>query len=585
MPIPTIRAFPVAICLLAGACASAAAQTLPKSDSYSTMGLPRDVKVKAEWNRYHDYDEAAELLRQLAAEHPAHARLQSLGKSHGGREMWLIAISNFERGAEADKPAFWIDGGIHANEIQAVEVPLYTAWYLLEMYGQNDFVTRLLDERVFYIVPMMSPDSRDAHFHEPNTTHSPRSGQRPVDDDQDGQVDEDGPDDLDGDGSITQMRIRDPRGRFVPHADYPDLLVPAAPDKPGQYTLLGAEGQDNDGDGQANEDGDGFYDPNRNWAWNWQAPSVQFGAHQYPFSIIENRWVADFVMAHPNIAGAQSYHNAGGMILRGPGGKNDQYNPADLAVYDEIGRRGETILPGYRYINVANDLYEAFGGELDWFYAMRGVFTFTNELFPAFNLFRRQSAGFFGGEEELHVFNKYLLFGAGWQPWREVDHPQYGKVEIGGFKKEWVRQPPSFLLEEECHRNMAFTLYHADQMPRVAVFDVAVRQVAGGLQEVTATIVNERATPTHAAVDVEHKFTPPDLATVAGTNATVLAGFTAGSRLFADAVEQSRDPARLKLANIPGRGTVYARWLIRGAGPFVVSVKSAKGGSASKTSE
>ena len=69
--------------------------------------------------------------------------------------MWVLTITNFKTAAadnpaadnqaadnpaadnpvvDTDKPAFWIDGGIHANEIQASEVVLYTAWYLLEMY-------------------------------------------------------------------------------------------------------------------------------------------------------------------------------------------------------------------------------------------------------------------------------------------------------------------------------------------------------------------------------------------------------------------------------------------------------------------
>ena len=72
-----------------------------------------------------------------------------------------MTITNFAKGDEAEKPAFWIDGGIHANEIQGPEVALYTAWYLLETYGRQESATRLLDERVFYILPMMSPDSRD----------------------------------------------------------------------------------------------------------------------------------------------------------------------------------------------------------------------------------------------------------------------------------------------------------------------------------------------------------------------------------------------------------------------------------------
>ncbi len=42
----------------------------------------------------------------------------------------------------------------------------------------------------------------------------------------------------------------------------------------------------------------------------------------YPFQLPEARAVADFLKAHPNIAGVQSYHNNGGMILRGPGAES-----------------------------------------------------------------------------------------------------------------------------------------------------------------------------------------------------------------------------------------------------------------------
>jgi hypothetical protein len=118
----------------------------------------------------------------------------------------------------------WIDGGIHANEIQASEVVLYTAWFLCEMRGESETVKRLLNERVFFLMPMMSPDSRDAHFYQPNSTNSPRSGQRPVDDDQDGRVDEDGPDDLDGDGK--EDRREHVSERQPPSGEYePDQIA------------------------------------------------------------------------------------------------------------------------------------------------------------------------------------------------------------------------------------------------------------------------------------------------------------------------------------------------------------------------
>lgn len=561
----------------------AAAEPVP----YQPQGAPADPKVAVRWNKFHDYQESVEILQQLAKAFPKHAKLQSLGSTYGKREMWLLTISDFEQGDTDKKPAYWIDGAIHANEIQATEVVLYTAWYLCEMKGRSDFVDRLLKERTFYLLPMMSPDSRDAHFYEPNTTHSPRGGQRPVDDDRDGLVDEDKPDDLNGDGHITQMRVKDPNGRYKPHPEFPHLMVRVKDGEKGEYRLLGSEGIDNDGDGNVNEDGDGYYDPNRDWAWDWQPRYVQPGAHRYPFSLPENRVVADFIYRHPNIGGAQSYHNAGGMILRGPGEKGREYAASDVAVYNTLGRQGEKLLPGYRYMHTGNDLYEVYGGEIDWWHECRGVYCFTNELFTPFNYFRStdQHGGFFGSDEMQQTFNKYLLFDAGFVAWKEVDHPQYGKVEVGGATRNWVRQPPSFLLEEECHRNMAFTLYCADQLPLVKVQKVEVQDLGGDLRQVTAIIENDRVCPTRSASDVRHKLTPPDEVRIQGEGLQVLTGLTSNEPFFLNPNEQKRHPETIKLDAVPGRDVVYVRWLVKGPGNLKVEVQSIKGGSDQKTIE
>lgn len=559
---------------------SATAVSAAEPKPYEPLGATSRPKVPAQWNRYSDYRQATELLKALAEAHPARAKLVSLGKSHGGREMWVLTVTAFDHGGDRTKPAFWIDGGIHANEIQGTEAALYTAWYLLEMYERSPAVKRLLDSRAFYILPMLSPDSRDAHMYEPNSTHSPRAGQRPVDDDLDGLVDEDKPDDLDGDGTIAQMRIRDPNGRWKSHPDYPNLMVRCRDDEPGQYRLIDTEGLDNDGDGKIDEDGNGYYDPNRDWGWDWQPKYVQRGAYRYPFSILENRMAADFISDHNNIAGAQTFHNTGGMILRGPGVKSADFEPRDAAVLDAIGKTGESMLPGYRSMAIGRDLYQVYGGEIDWLYQCRGILAFTNEMFTAWNLFRRASgSGPFGKDEDFHAFDKLLLLGDGVIPWHEVDHPQYGKVEVGGLKKNWGRQPPSFLLEEECHRNMAFTLYHAEQMPKIEVQEIRVRPVDGGLNEVTAVVANRRMMATRAAVDVKHNLTPADVVTLSGRDVRVVAGLWDENPFFEHANFQRRKPEQLRIPAVPGMGAVYARWLVAGSGPYRVAVTSCKGGS------
>ncbi|MHC4831455.1 MAG: M14 family metallopeptidase [Planctomycetota bacterium] len=552
--------------------ATASAQEAPER-TYATRGAPSDPKVDVRFNRYHDHAEMTKILGALQEAYPDRIQVDNLGDSYGERAMWLATVTLLPEERRSEVPAFWIDGGIHANELQGPEVVLYTAWYLCEAAETTEGIRDLLSRRVFYLLPQLSPDARDAHMYEPNTTHSPRTGLRPFDNDRDGRVDEDPADDLDGDGSIAMMRIRDPNGAYKEDPEHKGLMIRVKPDERGTHRLLGQEGIDNDGDGKTNEDGPGGYDPNRDWAWSWQPPYVQRGARGYPFSVEENRRVGDFVMGRPHIAGAQSYHNYGGMILRGPGVKAEAYDPADLKVYDVLGRKGERMLPGYRYLNVANDLYEVFGGEFDWFY---------NMLFTGFNYYRRSDTS----RADEREFDERMLFGSGTIPWHEFDHPTYGKIEIGGRTKHWGRQPPSFLLEEECHRNMAFTLYHADQLPQLSV-TLTVRPLGvGDLTEVTATLTNTRMTPTRLAVDRKRKISPPDRVTLSVQGgAKVLAGLTARNPDFRGAIEQKRRPGTLNVETVPGLSAVHLRWIVDGEGPFEVTVRSAKGGVVRATSE
>ncbi|MGZ8518266.1 MAG: M14 family metallopeptidase, partial [Chitinophagaceae bacterium] len=325
----------------------AAAQT--SEQIYKAAGSPVNPKVNMSWNRYNDHAGIGDILRKIVKAYPNLAKLESIGKSYDGRDLWCIAITDYSKGDANKKPGMYIDGNIHSNEVQGSEFALYTAWYLTESFNDNKFIKELLTDKIFYIVPTINPDARDSFFKNPNNANSPRSGVVPVDNDMDGLVDEDGYDDLDGDGSIVTMRRKSLNGRFNIDPSNPNRMIAAGNDEKGEYEILGQEGIDNDGDGQVNEDGAQFeYDPNRDWGWNWQPNYVQGGAYKYPFSLPENRAVMEFVMKHPNIAAAQSFHNAGGMILRGPGALEDlgTYHAADIQVYDAIGKKGEDIIPG-----------------------------------------------------------------------------------------------------------------------------------------------------------------------------------------------------------------------------------------------
>lgn len=574
------------------------APALAPSTAAAGDTLVPDPKVPLRFNRLYDYGQLAEAMRQLAAAHPEVLTLSSLGKSVEGRDLWCMTINDPRTGRDRDKPAMYCDGNVHGNEVQAAEACLYLIWYLAENRERVPKIKELLAEKVFYVVPTVNPDGREFWFHGPNTTNSSRSGKAPLDDDRDGLADEDGYDDIDGDGQITQMRRKDPKGRFKVSSDDPRLLVPAKQGEAGEYELLGLEGIDNDGDGLVNEDPPGGYDMNRNYPADWQPNHIQFGAGPYPLCWPETKAVATFVLDHPNIAGVQSFHNAGGMILRGPGhpSRQAQYPAEDDRIAESIGAVGARMIPFYRNLVIHKDLYGVHGGFVNWTYEHLGIFSFTNELWNNDQMLGRAAAAAGGSsladavgatrENDQLFATDRLLQGSNYVPWKPAKHPLYGDIEIGGFVKQAQRVPPSFLLEELCHRNAAFVIYHADQAPRVAWEDVGFERVAPDTFAVTVALKNTRSIPTISQQARNRRVGPPDTLEIAGAGLAVLAGGDLVNRDTGEVRLVEREPNRLQLpAGIPGESTVRHRWFVRGPGVATIRYQGQKGGILTKTLE
>ena len=144
----------------------------------------------------------------------------------------------------------------------------------------------------------------------------------------------------------------------------------------------------------------------------------------------------------------------------------------------------------------------------------------------------------------------FFLFEDAFIPWQKVTHPVYGEIEIGGFSKNFGRLHPGFLLETDAHRNAAFCIYNAYQSPKLEVTDIKVKKLAGGLQEVTATVENKRMLPTHSASNLKFKIDPPDYIYLDGGK--VIAGMIVEDKDMNINREQKKNPQRLEVQNIAG---------------------------------
>ncbi len=544
---------------------------------FKAAGSPADPKVQASWNKYYTYDGITELCKKLAKEYPDLVTMESMGKSYQGREIYVLTITDKKAKNPDFKPGFWIDGNIHSTEIQGTEMALYTAWYLCEMYDENTFIKNLLTDKTFYIAPTINPDGRE-HFI--SVGGYPRSGLVPRDNDRDGLSDEDGNDDMNGDNNISQVRRKNPYGQYITDPKDPRRMIRIEPGEKGEYEMLGMEGVDNDGDGLVNEDGPGGYDGNRDWGFNWEPNYVQSGADKYPFTMPENHAVLDFILKHRNITGSQSFHNSGGLILKGPsiqGGGAEVYTRTDDVVINAIGKKGEEIIPGYKFITIWKDMYTVYGGELDWWYGAMGCFAYSNELWNSYLMFYDTT------NTDQYEFDRLLLFEDSFIPWQKADHPVYGEVEIGGFSRNFGRLHPGFLLESDSHRNAAFCIYNAWVTPKLEVKDVRVKTIGGGLKEVTATVENKQMLPTHSGNNLKYRIDPPDYIYLDGGK--VIAGMVVLDKDMGVNREQKKNPQRMEVSNIEGYQHVDLKWIVRDGSKFTVRVESVKGGRASAESE
>jgi len=109
---------------------------------------------------YHSYTEIAAETAAVAAAHPDIVKRFSLGKSYQGRDLWAVKISDNVATDEAE-PEVLFDGGHHADEHMAAEMTLRIMHWLVDGYGTDPRITRIVDTREIWIVFLVNPDGAE----------------------------------------------------------------------------------------------------------------------------------------------------------------------------------------------------------------------------------------------------------------------------------------------------------------------------------------------------------------------------------------------------------------------------------------
>jgi len=459
---------------------------------------------------FYKHDDLTRLLQSYAQALPTLVEVRSIGKSHEGRDIWVVIITSKATGADVDKPAFWVDGNIHAAELTASTACLYWLHKLATGYAKDPQVTQLLDTRVVYMVPRLNPDGAELAL--ADRPRHIRSSTRPYPWDEQ-PVDGLTVEDVDGDGRMLMMRVPDPHGTYKKCPDEPRLMVPREPGEfGGEYYRLIPEGTLKNFDGLkiwVNPDREGL-DLNRNFPAYWRQEFEQQGAGPYPTSEPEVRAMVDFITQHPNIGAAVSFHTHSGVILRPMGTQaDDDMTPEDLWQYKRFSDLGAK-LTGYPAISIFHDFKyhpkQVITGTQDWVYEHLGALFWTVEIWAP-----NKEAGIndyqwiewyrdhpVEDDKKLLKWSDEQCGGKAHVDWYPFNHPQLGRVELGGWDKmNYWRNPPAHLREREAARFPAWLQQIALSLPKLEVLRAEVRALGPDTWRVRFAVANSGYLPSY----------------------------------------------------------------------------------------
>ncbi|KAL0114982.1 hypothetical protein PUN28_010506 [Cardiocondyla obscurior] len=107
---------------------------------------------------YTHYEDLRRLFDSLAERYPHLARVFSIGKSVEGRDLLVLEISENVGHRNLGEPMVKYVANMHGDEAVGRELLIILAQYLLDRYGKDDRITRLVNQTDIYLMPSMNPD-------------------------------------------------------------------------------------------------------------------------------------------------------------------------------------------------------------------------------------------------------------------------------------------------------------------------------------------------------------------------------------------------------------------------------------------
>ncbi len=444
---------------------------------------------KIKFDGYYDYNGLTVFLRACADGSGGRMRLESLARSEEGRDIWLAVLTDPATGKPGDKPAYHVQANVHARELAGTTA---AARLIHTLLSDSEARSRLRDV-TFYIIPRVNPDGAEYSL----TRNGPIRSRNEIREKPNGLI----PQDLDGDGKIRLMRWQDPTGPFAVDPEDSRFLVSRRPEDRGPFYRQHVEGLIHDYDGGEIVSSTRGFDFNRNYPADWDR---NVDRADYPLKHPEMRAVAEFLLEQRNIFAGIDFHCGTQAVLR-LAVSSGEIPESDLERMLEVGLMAERIT-GLTLMNT-QDYREPWRKRINlpgnsnlFAYRMLGMSWFTIELGNSYSSAGIGAREYFGADRrtrERDFMRRVLKFvdahpdhAWNWKAWTAFEHPQLGKIEIGGTSTGNLIMPYPPHLRELSEKTSAFIMRHAGLHPAIELAGTASERMADGVYRIRARVAN-----------------------------------------------------------------------------------------------
>ncbi len=132
-------------------------QNLISYMGYAVSPAPVEIGEDTRDVAFHTYDTLTADLQAMVNSYPNLAKLETLGKSVNGKEIWALKISDNVQNDEAEPEVKYVST-MHGDEVVGMEMCMYLAKLLLEQYGKDTRLTNLVNNTELWLIPDMNPD-------------------------------------------------------------------------------------------------------------------------------------------------------------------------------------------------------------------------------------------------------------------------------------------------------------------------------------------------------------------------------------------------------------------------------------------